>query len=194
VDRGRDGTRSDSHQPHGRNSPRQAVWIGRLQILSAVFPGRRAPWPLSPRTDRRHVAEAALEFSFFPLMPTMAAHNCTTFSNSCRRGGVGAMNRHEWTNLAIGSWSLSLSPGVWWRGSCTGCGVTLRSVRGLPKHHRRIAVWSGCRGLYTGETTALKISRKLQLFCHNYGALVCFRARMAQLGRSAATTQWKSSS
>jgi len=81
----------------------QAVWIGACQILSAVFPGTsRSMATIAGGQIVGMSREAALEFSFFLSMPTMAAATLYDLLKFMRRGGVGAMNRHEWTILAIG--------------------------------------------------------------------------------------------
>jgi undecaprenyl-diphosphatase len=81
----------------------QAVWIGACQILSAVFPGTsRSMATIAGGQIVGMSREAALEFSFFLSMPTMAAATLYDLLKFMRQGGVGAMNRHEWTILVIG--------------------------------------------------------------------------------------------
>jgi len=81
----------------------QAIWIGACQILSAVFPGTsRSMATIAGGQIAGMSREAALEFSFFLSMPTMAAATLYDLLKFMRHGGVGAMNSHEWTILVIG--------------------------------------------------------------------------------------------
>src|SRR6267142_6493489 len=81
----------------------QAIWIGACQILSAVFPGTsRSMATIAGGQIARMSREAALEFSFFLSMPTMAAATLYDLLKFMRHGGVGSMSRHEWIILAIG--------------------------------------------------------------------------------------------
>jgi undecaprenyl-diphosphatase len=81
----------------------QAIWIGACQILPAVFPGTsRSMATIAGGQIAGMSREAALEFSFFLSMPTMAAATLYDLLKFMRHGGVGAMSRHEWTILAIG--------------------------------------------------------------------------------------------
>ena len=81
----------------------QAIWIGACQILSAVFPGTsRSMATIAGGQIAGMSREAALEFSFFLSMPTMAAATLYDLLKFMRHGGVGAMTSHEWTILAIG--------------------------------------------------------------------------------------------
>lgn len=84
-------------------SPAQAIWIGAFQILSAVFPGTsRSMATIAGGQVAGMSREAALEFSFFLSMPTMAAATLYDLSKFMKHNGVGAMNGHEWIILAIG--------------------------------------------------------------------------------------------
>jgi undecaprenyl-diphosphatase len=81
----------------------QAIWIGACQILSAVFPGTsRSMSTIAAGQIAGMSREAALEFSFFLSMPTMAAATLYDLLKFTRHGGIGAMNSHEWIILIIG--------------------------------------------------------------------------------------------
>ena len=58
----------------------QAIWIGAAQILSAVFPGiSRSMCTIAAGQVAGMSRPAALEFSFFLSMPTMAVRPVTIF-------------------------------------------------------------------------------------------------------------------
>ncbi|HLB91863.1 MAG TPA: undecaprenyl-diphosphate phosphatase [Terriglobales bacterium] len=87
----------------------QAIWIGACQILSAVFPGTSRS--MSTITAGQLVGmsrAAALEFSFFLSMPTMAVATLYTLFKSIHGSkdenpiGVAGITSHEWVILAIG--------------------------------------------------------------------------------------------
>ena len=89
----------------------QAVWIGAVQILSALFPGTsRSMSTIAAAQVAGLSRPAALEFSFFVSMPTMvAATGFDLLKALGLRGGsegdaTGAvvMNSHGWIVLAIG--------------------------------------------------------------------------------------------
>jgi undecaprenyl-diphosphatase len=81
----------------------QAIWIGACQILSAVFPGTsRSMSTIAAGQIAGMSREAALEFSFFLSMPTMAAATIYDLLKFLRHGGTAAMNQHEWIILLIG--------------------------------------------------------------------------------------------
>ena len=81
----------------------QAIWIGACQILAAVFPGTsRSMATIAGGQIAGMSREAALEFSFFLSMPTMAAATLYDLLKFMRHGGVGSMAQHEWLILAIG--------------------------------------------------------------------------------------------
>ena len=81
----------------------QAIWIGACQILSAVFPGTsRSMSTIAAGQIAGMSREAALEFSFFLSMPTMAAATVYDLLKFLRHGGIGNMNHHEWIILLIG--------------------------------------------------------------------------------------------
>jgi undecaprenyl-diphosphatase len=86
----------------------QAIWIGACQILSAVFPGTsRSMATIAAGQLAGMSRAAALEFSFFLSIPTMAVATLYTLykSISGKDGnpiGVSQMTSHQWTILAIG--------------------------------------------------------------------------------------------
>lgn len=86
----------------------QAIWIGACQILSAVFPGTsRSMSTISAGQLVGMSRAAALEFSFFLSMPTMAVATLYTLYKSLRGKeenpiGVAQITSHEWVVLAIG--------------------------------------------------------------------------------------------
>ena len=87
----------------------QALWIGACQILSAVFPGTsRSMSTIAGGQLAGMSREAALEFSFFLSMPTMAmATLYTLYKSVLGKGGenpigVSEMTAHQWVILAIG--------------------------------------------------------------------------------------------
>jgi undecaprenyl-diphosphatase len=85
----------------------QAIWIGACQILSAVFPGTsRSMSTITAGQIAGMSRAAALEFSFFLSMPTMAAATCYDLLKSVMgKGeniGVSHIDSHGWVILAIG--------------------------------------------------------------------------------------------
>lgn len=86
----------------------QAIWIGLCQILSAVFPGTsRSMATIAAGQLAGMSRAAALEFSFFVSIPTMAAATLYTLYKSLRgKGenpiGVSQIDTHGWVVLAIG--------------------------------------------------------------------------------------------
>ena len=88
----------------------QAVWIGACQILSAVFPGTsRSMSTIGAGQLVGMSRAAALEFSFFLSMPTMAVATLYTLYKSVAGKddtpnpiGVTQITSHEWVILAIG--------------------------------------------------------------------------------------------
>lgn len=88
----------------------QALWIGGCQVLSAVFPGTSRSMATITAGELGGMSRpAALEFSFFLSMPTMAAATIYDMLKSLRpsSGGpsaIGAMpsDSHAWIVLAIG--------------------------------------------------------------------------------------------
>ena len=87
----------------------QAIWIGACQILSAVFPGAsRSMCTIAAGQVAGMSRAAALEFSFFLSMPTMAMATLYTLYKSLSGKdeanpiGVAQISPHEWVILAIG--------------------------------------------------------------------------------------------
>lgn len=86
----------------------QSIWIGLCQILSAVFPGTsRSMSTIAGGQLAGMSRAAALEFSFFVSIPTMAAATLYTLYKSLRgKGenpiGVSQIDAHGWIVLAIG--------------------------------------------------------------------------------------------
>ena len=86
----------------------QAVWIGACQVVSAVFPGTsRSMATIAGGQLAGMSRAAALEFSFFLSMPTMAAATGYDLLKSVAGGeenpiGVSQIDAHGWVVLAIG--------------------------------------------------------------------------------------------
>ena len=86
----------------------QAVWIGVCQIASAVFPGTsRSMATIAAGQLGGMTRAAALEFSFFLSMPTMAAAVGYDFYKTLKEGaasalGGAAMTAHLWLVLGVG--------------------------------------------------------------------------------------------
>src|ERR1700693_2547881 len=86
----------------------QAVWIGAVQILSAVFPGTsRSMSTIAAGQVVGMSRAAALEVSFFLSIPTMTAATLHTLLKSLRGKdenpiGVAQITPHQWVVLAIG--------------------------------------------------------------------------------------------
>jgi undecaprenyl-diphosphatase len=86
----------------------QAIWIGACQILSAVFPGTsRSMSTITAGQIAGMSRAAALEFSFFLSMPTMAAATLYELQKYVRGKdenviGVSHIDAHGWVVLAIG--------------------------------------------------------------------------------------------
>jgi undecaprenyl-diphosphatase len=87
----------------------QAVWIGAAQILSAVFPGTsRSMSTIAAGQVAGMSRPAALEFSFFLSMPTMAVATGYDFLKTVvphhheQNIAPLTINAHEWIVLAIG--------------------------------------------------------------------------------------------
>lgn len=82
----------------------QAVWVGACQILSAVFPGTsRSMSTIAGGQVAGMSRAAALEFSFFLSMPTMAAatgYDLLKFAIGKEQ--TVPLTLHRWTVLAIG--------------------------------------------------------------------------------------------
>jgi undecaprenyl-diphosphatase len=90
----------------------QAVWIGAVQILSAVFPGTsRSMSTIAAGQTAGLTRSAALEFSFFLSMPTMVVATGYDLLKTIRphhdaaaEAGLAplTMDTHHWIVLAIG--------------------------------------------------------------------------------------------
>jgi undecaprenyl-diphosphatase len=90
----------------------QAAWIGAVQILSAVFPGTsRSMCTIAAGQTGGLSRSAALEFSFFLSMPTMAVatgydllKTIVPHQHDASDGAITplAMNAHGWVVLGIG--------------------------------------------------------------------------------------------
>jgi undecaprenyl-diphosphatase len=90
----------------------QAIWIGAVQILSAVFPGTsRSMSTIAAGQTAGLSRSAALEFSFFLSMPTMVVATGYDLLKTIRphhdaatEAGLAplTMNSHNWIVLAIG--------------------------------------------------------------------------------------------
>jgi undecaprenyl-diphosphatase len=86
----------------------QAIWIGACQILSAAFPGTsRSMATIAAGQLAGMSRAAALEFSFFLSMPTMAMATLYTLYKSISGKdenpiGVAEISSHQWVILAIG--------------------------------------------------------------------------------------------
>jgi undecaprenyl-diphosphatase len=86
----------------------QSIWIGLCQIFSAVFPGTsRSMSTIAAGQIAGMSRAAALEFSFFVSIPTMAAATLYTLYKSVRgKGenpiGVAQITHDQWVVLAIG--------------------------------------------------------------------------------------------
>jgi undecaprenyl-diphosphatase len=86
----------------------QAMWIGACQILSGVFPGTsRSMSTITAGQIAGMSRAAALEFSFFLSMPTMAMAVAYSLFKSMRGKdenpiGVAQIDAHQWIVLLIG--------------------------------------------------------------------------------------------
>jgi undecaprenyl-diphosphatase len=86
----------------------QAMWIGACQVLSGVFPGTsRSMSTITAGQVAGMSRAAALEFSFFLSMPTMAMAVAYSLFKSLRGKdenpiGVAQIDAHQWVVLLIG--------------------------------------------------------------------------------------------
>ncbi len=83
----------------------QAVWVGLCQLVSAVVPGTsRSMATIAGGQVAGMTRHAALEFSFFLSIPTMAVATGYEALKTLRHGGADeiAMDAHGWALLAIG--------------------------------------------------------------------------------------------
>ena len=91
----------------------EAVWIGAVQILSAIFPGTsRSMSTIAAGQIFGMSREAALEFSFFLSIPTMIAATLKELKDYVRpaadpvthlRPAAMHLTGHDWAVLAIGT-------------------------------------------------------------------------------------------
>src|SRR6202140_1966924 len=105
----------------------QAIWIGFCQIFSAVYPGTSRSMSTIVGGQLAGMSRAAaLEFSFFVSMPTMAAATLYTLLKSLSgKGenpiGVSQIDAHGWIVLAIGfvvSFIVAYGSVAWVMGLC----------------------------------------------------------------------------
>jgi len=104
-------TRPRTNHMEEMNLP-QAIWIGAVQILSAVFPGTsRSMSTIAAGQTAGLSRSAALEFSFFLSMPTMVVATGYDLLKTVRphhdaatEAGLAplTMNAHNWVLVAIG--------------------------------------------------------------------------------------------
>jgi undecaprenyl-diphosphatase len=104
-------TRPRTDQMDEMNLP-QAIWIGAVQILSAVFPGTsRSMATIAAGQTAGLSRSAALEFSFFLSMPTMVVatgydllKTLGPHHDAATEAGLAplTMNAHNWVLVAIG--------------------------------------------------------------------------------------------
>jgi undecaprenyl-diphosphatase len=115
----------------------QAVWIGICQIASAVFPGTsRSMSTISAGQVVGMSRPAALEFSFFLSMPTMAAatgYELLRTFHPKHGEPLGAMpaNAQEWLVLAIGfvvSFIVALAVVAWFMNWVRQRGFTIFAI------------------------------------------------------------------
>jgi undecaprenyl-diphosphatase len=99
-----------------RMSLPQAIWIGAVQILSAVFPGTsRSMSTIAAGQTAGMSREAALEFSFFLCIPTMIAATGKELLDTIKESHQAAtqvaatgaqqslqLTAHQWGVLAVG--------------------------------------------------------------------------------------------
>lgn len=103
--------------------PLHAVWVGLIQTLAAVFPGTsRSMATIAAGQSAGLSRAAALEFSFFLSMPTMAVACLYDLYKSLAPGGNAAglapiqMTGHDWIVLAVGfvvSYIVALAVVAW---------------------------------------------------------------------------------
>jgi undecaprenyl-diphosphatase len=103
----------------------RAIWIGAVQILSAVFPGTsRSMCTIAAGQVAGMTRAAALEFSFFLSMPTMAVATGYDLLRTIRPHHAATeaalapvtMNAHYWMVLGIGfavSFIVALAVVAW---------------------------------------------------------------------------------
>jgi len=96
----------------------QAIWVGAVQVLSAVFPGTsRSMATIAAGQTAGMSREAALEFSFFLCIPTMIAATGKELHDTLKESSQAAtqaaatpttahhalhLSAHQWSVLALG--------------------------------------------------------------------------------------------
>ena len=135
----------------------QAIWIGFCQIFSAVFPGTsRSMSTIAGGQLVGMSRAAALEFSFFVSIPTMAArhalHAVQVAARQRRESDRRLADRRAWLDRARHRLRRLVHRRLWLGGVVHGLGpqARIRAVRGLP-HYRRSA-GAGVRGEIGVET------------------------------------------
>lgn len=112
----------------------QALWIGACQVLAALFPGTSRSMATITAGELAGMSRpAALEFSFFLSMPTMAAATLYDLLKSLRPGAadtIGAMpnDAHAWLVLAVGfavSFVVAYGVVAWFMGWVRTRGFTI---------------------------------------------------------------------
>lgn len=100
--------------------PFRAIWIGAMQILSAVFPGTsRSMATIAAGQVVEMSRPAALEFSFFLSIPTMFAATLFKLKGAVfpkTEAARIAMDAHRWIVLGIGfvvSFAVALAVVAW---------------------------------------------------------------------------------
>jgi undecaprenyl-diphosphatase len=115
----------------------QAMWIGACQILSGVFPGTsRSMSTITAGQIAGMSRAAALEFSFFLSMPTMAMAVAYSLYKSMRGKdenpiGVAQIDAHQWIVLLIGlavSFVVAYGAVAWFMGWVRKRGFALFAV------------------------------------------------------------------
>lgn len=101
----------------------QAIWIGFVQIFSAVFPGTsRSMATIAAAQTAGMTRPAALEFSFFLSIPTMAVATLYDLLKTLHPGkdttglAPASMTAHQWIVLLIGfvvSFVVALAVVAW---------------------------------------------------------------------------------
>ena len=119
----------------------QAIWIGAVQILSAVFPGTsRSMSTIAAGQVAGLSRESALEFSFFLSMPTMVAATGYDLFKTVLHNRHGAaegniaplvVNAHQWVVIAIGfvvSFIVALAVVAWFMHWVRARGFTVFAI------------------------------------------------------------------
>ena len=85
----------------------QAIWVGLIQSLAAIFPGTsRSMATIAAGQTAGMTRAAALEFSFFLSIPTMFAATGKEFLDVVRHKddfiGLAPLTQHQYVQIAIG--------------------------------------------------------------------------------------------